>query len=170
MVTYMSMRLSQFIPTFAFPPFPQVCSLHLHLNSCLQLGSPVHFSRFYIYTFNIQYLFFLTSLCMTGSRFIHITSTYSISFNGWVIFHCGLPWCLQWRYWFDSWVGKVPQRRKWQPTPVFLPGKSHGQRSLAGYSPWGRKRVRHDLKDQTTNIPLDICTTTSLSTHLLGDT
>ena len=30
-------------------------------------------------------------------------------------------------------------RRKWQPTPVFLPGKSHGQRSLAGYSPWGRK-------------------------------
>ena len=31
------------------------------------------------------------------------------------------------------------------PTPVFLPGKSHGQRSLAGYSPWGCKRVRHDL-------------------------
>ena len=36
-------------------------------------------------------------------------------------------------------------RRKWQPTPVFLPGKSHGQRSLVGYSPWGHKRVRHDL-------------------------
>ena len=31
------------------------------------------------------------------------------------------------------------RRRKWQPTPVFLPGKSHGQRSLAGYSPWGHK-------------------------------
>jgi len=40
---------------------------------------------------------------------------------------------------FDSWVGKIPWRRKWQPTPVFLPGESHGQRSLAGYSPWGRK-------------------------------
>ena len=38
---------------------------------------------------------------------------------------------------------KIPQRRKWQPTPVFLPGKSHGQRSLAGYSTWGR-RVGHD--------------------------
>ena len=40
-----------------------------------------------------------------------------------------------------------PQSRKWQPTPVFLPGKSksHGQRSLVGYSPWGHKRVRHDL-------------------------
>jgi len=34
---------------------------------------------------------------------------------------------------FDPWVGKIPGRRKWQPTPVFLPGESHGQRSLAGY-------------------------------------
>ena len=40
---------------------------------------------------------------------------------------------------FDPWVGKIPWRRKWQPTPVLLPGKSHGQRSLVGYSPWGRK-------------------------------
>ena len=37
----------------------------------------------------------------------------------------------------DSWVRKIPWKRKWQPTPVFLPGVSHGQRSLAGYSPWG---------------------------------
>ena len=37
---------------------------------------------------------------------------------------------------FDPWVGKLPWRRKWQPTPVFLPGEFHGQRSLAGYSPW----------------------------------
>ena len=36
---------------------------------------------------------------------------------------------------FKSKVGKIPWRRAWQPTPVFLPGKSHGQRSLAGYSP-----------------------------------
>ena len=39
----------------------------------------------------------------------------------------------------DPWVGKIPWRRKWQPTPVFLPGKSHGQRSLVGCSSWGRK-------------------------------
>ena len=39
----------------------------------------------------------------------------------------------------DPWVRKITWRRKWQPTPVFLPGESHGQRSLAGYSPWGRK-------------------------------
>ena len=48
--------------------------------------------------------------------------------------------CLQCRRpGFDPWVGKIPWRRKWQPTPVFLPGKSHGQRSLVGYRPWGRK-------------------------------
>ena len=45
---------------------------------------------------------------------------------------------------FDSWVGRIPWRKKWQPTPVFLHGKSHGQRSLVGYCPWGRKRVGHD--------------------------
>ena len=40
---------------------------------------------------------------------------------------------------FNPWVGKISWRRKWQPTPVLLPGKSDGQRSLVGYSPWGRK-------------------------------
>ena len=40
---------------------------------------------------------------------------------------------------FDPWVGKIPWRRKWQPSPVFWSGKSHGQRSLVGYRPGGRK-------------------------------
>ena len=43
------------------------------------------------------------------------------------------------RHRFDPWFGKMPRRRKWQPTPVVLPGKSHGQGSLVGYSPWGHK-------------------------------
>ena len=38
---------------------------------------------------------------------------------------------------FDSWIGSIPWGRTWQPTPVFLPGESHAQRSLAGNSPWG---------------------------------
>ena len=42
---------------------------------------------------------------------------------------------------FDSWVWKIPWRRKWQPIPVFLPGEPHGQESLVGYSPWGRKEL-----------------------------
>ena len=39
---------------------------------------------------------------------------------------------------FDPWVRKIPWRRAWQPTPVFLPGESHGQRGLVGCRPWGR--------------------------------
>jgi len=45
----------------------------------------------------------------------------------------------------DPWVRKIPWRKKWQPNPVFLPGKSHGQRILAGYNPWGCDGVRHTL-------------------------
>ena len=47
---------------------------------------------------------------------------------------------------FDPWVGKIPWRRKWQPTLVFLPGESHGQRSLVGYSPYGHKES--DMTEQ----------------------
>ena len=43
------------------------------------------------------------------------------------------------RYGFNAWVGKTPWRRAWQPTPVILAGKSHGQRNLAGWSQWGHK-------------------------------
>ena len=65
----------------------------------------------------------------------------SISTYGW---SCnGLPWwlggqqspCWCGRLEFDPWVGKIPRRREWQPTPVFLPGKFHGWTSLVGYSP-----------------------------------
>ena len=71
---------------------------------------------------------------------------------------CCDSWCskesdtTEWLNWiecsrrgFDAWVRKPPWKRKWKPTPVFLPGKSHEQRSLEGYSPWGHKTVRHDL-------------------------
>ena len=49
---------------------------------------------------------------------------------------------------FDLWVGKIPWRTTWQPTPVFLPGEFHGQRSLAGYSAWGCKEL--DTTEQLT--------------------
>ena len=54
---------------------------------------------------------------------------------------------------FNSHVRKIPWRRKWQPTPVFLPGESHGQRSLAGYSLWGHKSQTW-LSDQTTTTSI----------------
>ena len=44
-----------------------------------------------------------------------------------------------WETWFNSWVGKIPWRREQLTTPVFWPGESRGQKSLAGYSPWGHK-------------------------------
>ena len=48
-------------------------------------------------------------------------------------------------------IQKIPQSRKWQPTPIFLPGKYHRQRSLEGYSPWGRKES--DTAEQLTLFP-----------------
>ena len=75
-----------------------------------------------------------------------------------------LPWWLRWlriclqcrRPGFDPWVGKIPWRRAWQPTLAFLPGESHGQRSLAGYSLWGRKEL-----DMTEHFPLSITLSTA---------
>ena len=46
---------------------------------------------------------------------------------------------------------RIPWRKKCQPTPVLSPGKSHGQMTLVGYSPWGPKRVRHDWATQHTH-------------------
>ena len=61
--------------------------------------------------------------------------------------HVGLPWwrrlkesdCNAGRPGFDLWVGKMPWKREWLPTPVYLPGEFSGQRGLMGYSPWGHK-------------------------------
>ena len=92
-----------------------------------------------------------TNTLLPVSMILIVPST-SYKLNHWLIslsilFSRELPWWLngkestcQCRRWeFDPWIGRIPWRGKWQPTPVFLPGKSHGQRSLAGYSPWGRK-------------------------------
>ena len=51
--------------------------------------------------------------------------------------------CQRRRCGFNPWARKIPWRRKWKPTPVFLPGKSHGQRRLVGYSPQGCEGVGH---------------------------
>ena len=64
------------------------------------------------------------------------------------------------RWGFDPWGQKIPWRRKWQPTPVFLPGKSHGQRSIMGYSPWGCKE-----SDTTEWLRARVHTHTHTHTH-----
>ena len=60
----------------------------------------------------------------------------------WIRYQLSAPACQcrrHKRHRFSPWVGKTPWRRAWQPTWVFLPGESHGQRSLEGYSPWDHK-------------------------------
>ena len=73
----------------------------------------------------------------------------------------GFPWWLRQyrihlqcgRPGFNPWFGKIPWRREWQVTPVSLPGEFHGQRSLAGYSPWGCKE-----SDMTERLQLSLFT------------
>ena len=86
--------------------------------------------------------------------------------------YCGLYWWLRRlrillqcrRHEFNPWVGKISWRRKWQPIPVFLPGKSHGQKSLVGYSPWCSKRL-----DRTEWLTLRFSSVQSLSHVRLCD-
>ena len=80
----------------------------------------------YIYTYTCLYIYIHTR------KYVYMNLGLLLWLRWWRI-------CLQCRKpRFDSWVGKIPWKREWQPTLVFLPGEPHGQRSLAGYSPWGR--------------------------------
>ena len=58
---------------------------------------------------------------------------------------------------FDPWVGKIPWRRAQKLTPVFLPGESHGQRSLGGYRPWGHKELGPTGAAQQAHMHVCIC-------------
>ena len=58
---------------------------------------------------------------------------------------CGIPG-------FDPWIGKIPWREEWLPTPVFLPGEFHGQKSLVGYSPWGHKRDTNEQLSRSLGV------------------
>ena len=64
--------------------------------------------------------------------------------------HSGKESASQCRCGFDPKVRKIPCRREWQLTPVFFSGKSHGQRKLVGYSPWGSQRVVYDWATEHT--------------------
>ena len=83
--------------------------------------------------------------CWSGLPF----PTPGTTINKFLLKNTGLPWWLRWlsvcrqrgRPGFDPWVGKIPWRRKWQPTPVLLPEVSYGWTSLVGYSPWGCKKL-----------------------------
>ena len=69
---------------------------------------------------------------------------------------------------FDPWVGKIPCRRAWRPTPLFLPRESHGQRSLKGYSPWGCKELDMTEHTHTHTHTHTVCTYIYIYTFLLS--
>ena len=79
--------------------------------------------------------------------FTELIHKYILSISNTLGSNPGLSWqlwgeeftCQCRRYGFDPQVGMIPWKRNWQPTPVLLPRKSHGQRGLVGYSPWGCK-------------------------------
>ena len=102
----------------------------------------------------------------------HPAASWLSSYLGW---KWGIPWwlggkessCQSRSCRFHSWVRKILWRRKWPPTPVFLPGESHGQRRLAGYSPWGlwiRTQLRDNKAENDPSFPL-FC---SLNPHKYG--
>ena len=92
-------------------------------------------------------IFSFTDICSLVNLFIHSSVFIESLSPSW-----GFPRCLSGkesacqsrRCGFDPWVGKIPWRRKWQPTPVLVPGKPHAQRSLVGYSPRDHERARHN--------------------------
>ena len=92
-----------------------------------------------------------------------------LSFCDWLIFMTYWAFMTYWTQtvknlpamqetWVQCLVGKIPWRRKWQPTPVFLPGEFHGQKSLAGYSPWGHKE-----SDMTEQLSLSLISLVRMS-------
>ena len=119
-----------------------ICNLslsHSHYCCCCHLNKNSHLSTF----LGILQGYLSPEKSLLG-RYYYSLFTYT-----------RLPWWLSGkefagqcrRHGFDPWVGKIPWRRRWQPTPVFLPVKSHGQGSLAGYSPWGSKSTGSDSNE-----------------------
>ena len=68
---------------------------------------------------------------------------------------------------FDPWVRKITWRRKWQPTPVFLPGESHGQRNLADYGPWGLKEPDMTEVTEQASMQYSLCKAVNLKIPFL---
>ena len=95
-------------------------------------AAELHFS-FKRYQFITQLIFLVSTACMLGASQVVLMVKNPLASAGDARERCRI----------DPWVGKILWRRAWQPTPVFLPGESHGQRSLAGYSPWDC-RVRYN--------------------------
>ena len=107
----------------------------------------------------LKYLWYLVNSAMLGWRswklwFLRLSQRYNfgdkkVLFNILSIFFLNIK--PMHSFVLTSWVQKIPWRREWLPTPVFLPGEFHGQRSLVGYSPWDCKE-----SDMTEGLTLSL--------------
>ena len=123
-------------------------TLRVHPNSCplsrwchpAISSSVVPFSS-YPQSFPASGSFQMSQLSTSGGQSIGVSASTSVPpMNTYYGGSKGKEYALQCSIArFNPWIGTISWRRKWQPTPVFLPGKSHGWRSLVGCSPWGRK-------------------------------
>ena len=85
---------------------------------------------------------------------VYLSKLYSCTSKrvNFIVYILNLNWAdLEWLG-FNPWVGKIPWRRKKQPTPVSLPGKFHGQKSLVGFSPWGHKQDTTEQLTEHTHV------------------
>ena len=123
-------RNRSFIKSVRAQSFQVIFSKDFNFNCLIRLtGKTIHYQN------------------MFDNFTVFFTVVFFLFFLKWYLIWRGFPGdsdgksiCLQCRRsGFNPWVWKIPWRRKWQPTPVFLPGKSHGRWSLMGYSPWGHK-------------------------------
>ena len=146
---YMSTPISQFI---LLPIFP--CGVHMFvLYICVPISA--------LWEIGIVDLIFLPSLfeekLLIIKECITLYSSYISGASQVVLVVKNPPPCYRRkckRHGFNPWVRKISSSRKWHHTPVFLPGKSHGQRSLAGYSPQGHKES--DMTEQLSTHTLHV--------------
>ena len=105
----------------------------------VQLSHPYTITRNTIALTTWMFVGKVMSVCSISPTNVLLNPTVKGGFSGGTVVKKKKPICKCRRpkkYGFNPWIGKIPWRRKWQATPVFLPGKPHGQRNLVGYSPW----------------------------------
>ena len=137
--------------------------------NCFQLAAPFYIPTAVCECFSFStsssktcyYLFFLKAILVSLKWYLIVVwACIFVKTNGLPRWSSGKESACQCRRWkrcgFDPWFRKIPWSRKCQPTPVFLPGKFHGQRSLTGYSAWGCKESDTTKHTQYTQWLIDV--------------
>ena len=121
-----------------------LCSLHFY--STIYIYIYIYLPVFYWKKVEV-FVIIVNSYIIFHYAGIYSRASFGLVLISNVCLQCGRPG-------FDPWVEKIPWRKKWQPTPVLLPGKFHGRRMLVGYSPWGLKEL--DTTERLHIIDIDL--------------